>query len=638
MPKTDLPEITRTAPLGKGALDEKARTATLAFSSESPIRDYSYLPPVILLHEPGAVDLQVIRDLGALLLNHDVSQILGAIQTAELSPVERVCRATVVFDRDEQGERAWQKVKSGSLRGVSVRYKPLEVRELEEGESWTSPGGKGHAGPVVIVTKWEVREISLTPLPADTAVGVGRTLGKEVEMPEWLLKTLKERGISIPDNPTDDQIRDLVTQALQDPSSPGKQTGAARELGQIAERTGLQELLPGWIERDITPDVARKEALEKLADAVPTTSNISVERDSRDRFKDAHTAGLLQRTGFYRPDDPDFKGVTPERTSLLDLAKRSLQRVGVSTSGPMDSMISRAVSHSVSDFPYLLENVLNKAIQVQYQEADSTFQRWCTVRDSYTLERAESRIIASEAPDLLETPEHMGVKEGSFSDGKQEITTRTYARRFSITRQAIVNDDLSFFETVGRALAMAGRRLPNDLVYDLLALNSGAGPAMRDSNNLFDSSNHGNVGTAGALAIGTLGEARKLLRLQTGPNGAVLNIPARVLLVPAALETTAEQLVSDLVIPNAAANLSTDFIRNLEVVADARLDAISATGYYLMAGSAYPIIEVDFLDGKRTPILIREEYSNVLGVSWTAILDVGAGALDWRGAVRNAGA
>lgn len=647
--------IERSATLERETLNEKDRSARLAFSSEAPIRDFSWLPPIVLLHEPQAADLAWLRTSGALLVNHDVDQIVGGVTEATIDPAERKGRALVRFDDDADGERAWKKVKSGSLRGVSVRFSPLESRELEEGEAWTSPGGRTFRGPVIVVDKWEPREVSLTPIPADTGVGVGRGKRKDSIMPEWLRKLLVERGVAT-DGLTEDQARAELERLLGEPPDPERggtpPAVDAQGLAAVARTAQMEDRLADWISRGLSPDQARQEALSAMARSVPRGSTVQraqqyveVGREAGEKFADAHVAGLLQRSGFYRPQDPQWKDTEPERCSLLELAKRCAKRSWRGEGRPFrgltdsDIVAQACRAHTTSDFSAILENVLRKTVAVSYEEAESTYDRWCKVSESYSF-RSESRVIFSEAPDLKETPESMPVEEGSFSDAKQTFLTKTYARKFSISRQAIINDDLSIFEGTAAALGLAGRRLPNDLAYDQLALNSGKGPTMRDSTALFDSTAHSNEGTGGALALGTLAELRKLLRLQTGPgsDSAPLNVPGKILLVPAALETTAESLISSIVVPNVAANLSVEWIKNLQVVSDARLDSISAGAYYVLAGPAFPILELAFLSGRRYPTIEQDDTGDVLGVQWKAYLDVGVCPIDWRGGARNAGA
>lgn len=163
----------RSVELDRATIDDKARSVELSFSSETPVS--RWFGAEVLWHDSEAVDLSRIQGLGSVLMNHDPSRIVGRPENIRIE--RKRGRATIVFDEDEDGEKAFSKVKSGSLRGVSVGYIVSKFKELQEGETW-----RGFAGPAYIATRWQPVEISLTPIPADSSVGVGRSMeGIEIE-------------------------------------------------------------------------------------------------------------------------------------------------------------------------------------------------------------------------------------------------------------------------------------------------------------------------------------------------------------------------------------------------------------------------------------------------------------------------
>lgn len=157
------------------AIDEDKRSVDVSFSSETPVQRFEWEPPDILLHGPDNVDLSTLDNLGSILMNH---QPRGPGQPVEIvgkptnNRIEnRRGMTTIVFDDDEEGNRAFLKVKSGSLRGISVGAAVTAVTEVKVGETI-----EGFDGPVNLAVKWKPHEISLTPIPADTSVGVERSL------------------------------------------------------------------------------------------------------------------------------------------------------------------------------------------------------------------------------------------------------------------------------------------------------------------------------------------------------------------------------------------------------------------------------------------------------------------------------
>lgn len=143
------------------------RKFTLSFSSEEPYERWWGIE--ILDHAPGAVDLSRLNDIGCLLFNHNRDVVLGKVNRAWIENNRGY--AEVEFDTDEQAEVIYQKVRSGTLKGVSVGYRIDSLEEVQAGK--TSADGR-FTGPAEIARKWWPFEISIVSVPADGTVGVGR--------------------------------------------------------------------------------------------------------------------------------------------------------------------------------------------------------------------------------------------------------------------------------------------------------------------------------------------------------------------------------------------------------------------------------------------------------------------------------
>ena len=158
--------------LDRAALDEKTRTVPISFSSEEPIP--RWFGNEILLHGRDNVDLSHLKRTGATLFNHDPGRIVGPLTKVRLEGKRGM--AVIGFDDDEEGNRAMAKVKSGSLRGVSVGYRVLKFREVLRDEVWN-----GYEGPADVALRWMPYEVTLTPIPADASVGVGRSATRSLD-------------------------------------------------------------------------------------------------------------------------------------------------------------------------------------------------------------------------------------------------------------------------------------------------------------------------------------------------------------------------------------------------------------------------------------------------------------------------
>ncbi len=156
--------------------DGNERKFILSFSSEEPYERWFGLE--ILDHAPEAVDLQRINEIGCLLFNHNRDAVIGKVNRAWLEGSRGM--AEVEFDTDEQSEIIFQKVKSGTLKGVSVGYRIDSLEEVQAGK--TSTDGR-FTGPCEIARKWWPFEISIVSVPADATVGVGREAGQPENIP-----------------------------------------------------------------------------------------------------------------------------------------------------------------------------------------------------------------------------------------------------------------------------------------------------------------------------------------------------------------------------------------------------------------------------------------------------------------------
>ena len=111
------------------------------------------------------------------------------------------------------------------------------------------------------------------------------------------------------------------------------------------------------------------------------------------------------------------------------------------------------------------------------------------------------------------------------------------------------------------------------------------------------------------------------------------------MIVPAALELKAEQLVAQNLVPAATSSVVPQSIRTLAPISEPRLDAASATAWYLAASpNQIDTIEYAYLEGQQGAYIETRNGFDVDGVEIKCRLDFGAKAIDWRGLYKNPGA
>lgn len=351
-------------------------------------------------------------------------------------------------------------------------------------------------------------------------------------------------------------------------------------------------------------------------------------------FKGACVQSLLIRAGV-RVQDPSPLVRDVERMNITAMAENILSMHGKRSSGMGRAEIIKAAL-TTSDFPELLSNTAGKAMALGYENEPATHAIWTAEKEVADF-KEKSFAALSEAPGLLEVPEGAEYKNGIFGEGAEKFSIKTFGRILEITRQALINDDLTAFTQMPAAFGSSARRKEADMVYEKL---TGA-TVLSDGNALFDAA-HGNLAAAGAaLSVESLGAARAAMRRQKGIQGVgYIDPQPRFLIVPVALESKAESILNSLVLSGATNDANNlQWIRNLTLVADPRLDDVSVTAWYVAASPAQiDTIVRAYLSGQPRPYYEEQEEfrKDVMGVKCR--LDFGCGVIDYRGLYKNPGA
>ena len=111
--------------------EQDSRRRTISFSSEEPYRRWFGLE--ILDHADNAVDLSRLNDVGVLLFNHKTDIVVGKVLRAWVENHRGMVE--VEFDTDEEAEKIFGKVKSGTLKTTSVRYAVDAWEEVVAGKT-----------------------------------------------------------------------------------------------------------------------------------------------------------------------------------------------------------------------------------------------------------------------------------------------------------------------------------------------------------------------------------------------------------------------------------------------------------------------------------------------------------------------
>ena len=326
--------------------------------------------------------------------------------------------------------------------------------------------------------------------------------------------------------------------------------------------------------------------------------------------------------------------------TLRELARASLadRGVGVSAYNPLQ-MVGMAFTHDSSDFGNILMDVAHKSLLQGWEGSEETFHLW-TKKGELSDFKPGARVGLGEFPALREVRPGAEYKHITVSDRAESIQLATYGEIFSITRQAIINDDMSVLKEIPMKMGMAAKATIGDLVYAVLTgstkMRGGKALFHGDRKNLF-------TGAGSALSIESLSAAKQATALQKGNvdgKARALNIRPAYVLTPIALEDKANQIIRSASVPNANVNAGIDNpIRNFAtVIGEARLDDASSTGWYLAAKQGTDTIEVAYLNGVETPFMDQTEGFTSDGIATKVRIDAGVAASDYRGLNSSTGA
>lgn len=400
------------------------------------------------------------------------------------------------------------------------------------------------------------------------------------------------------------------------------------------QREGISDLLIDSLsDPTASIDSVRARALELVGqDTTPSASHVEMGADETDKFRAGVSQAIMARAGLAQMD-----GANPYRgLNLREIARTCAQRAGHNTGGMDVRQVVATAFTSTSDFPNVLANTAQAALLKGYEESTETFPQFTSV-GTLTDFKETTKAGLGLFSDLDEVPEGGEYKYGTFGDHGAKIKLATYGKLFAITRQAIINDDMGAFTDVPRKMGRAAKRTIGNLVFAVLTENAN----MADGNKLFSAA-HNNLLTGSDITTDSV-EAMAAAMAKQKMDGHPINVPLAKLIVPVALRGTANAVrQSQYAVGGSGAKNQTvaNTVRDtFEVIADARLDASSAKGWYGVAdANLYDVIEVSYLDGQQAPYLEQKDGWDVDGTEFKVRIDAGVHAFDYRGLASNPGA
>ncbi len=701
---------------------DEARSVDSVISTETPVMmpDWArmeMIPEVLLA---AGAEFPKSRQV-PFLDSHNRSTVKDQLGSARSIVVgDNSLSATLFFSRGGNAEDAMQSVRDGHITDVSVGYDVLKRTFIPTGETKTIKG-REFQGPMNVVTKWRLREVSLTPIGADAqaklrgldpAAVVFRSPNEKefFEMNRELRAMLEARGMSA--NLTDEEAQrwlidnaDKIGQPKEEERTTAPATlPTAGDLAKLvadatraavaavaAERkifeTEVRDLcelsdLPGEFDAcrsmDDLASVRKhiKETKVRNTETIPygvSVRHVSsgferLEVDLRSALtmtacRNALNGDSAKMEKYYPAAQRSKAAENFRHATLFDMATEYVRSRGIQTLGLTRDQIAicamfgpekagirvapgGAAYHGTGSFTNITLDAVNKSAMIGFDEVPATWRGPMKQGQSATDFKNIHRMQLGAIPNLPIWSDSVRPDMASMADSKGTYAVECRSIGIDFGYKLIVNDDMSALTSTPRKLGDAAARTVNAIAWSQITSN----PTMRDAAALFSAVTglrfRSNLSTGAATpttaAIGAMKALMRLMRGENTPEGTespdILNLTPRYLVVPAALETTAEVLINSTFDPASTGAATFNPNNRLALVVEPLLDAASATAFYLFSDpSRVETVEVTFLAGQETPQVREVRDEHTLASTYYVLQSVAAKALEHRGIQKHNG-
>lgn len=573
---------TRSATIAPATLNRDEGTVDVVLSTGAAVQRAGYVERLAI--DPAAVTVAARLPVLDSHRQTSITDVKGRVENVRFEAGQITATLRI------SDPAALAAIERGDVTGVSIGY-----RVSKWNDSTDASGQR-----VRTAARWTLIEASLVPIPADPAALIrSQTLPLDQNTPD--AATIETRAA----------IRSIATTAGLDSAWADSQIDAGA---------------------DVT--AARAAAFDAMAQRSAQPIRTATVGASHDDPAAIHARQVEALSARMMGSAPTEAARPFMQMGLADYAREALHRsgtVGVAMMG-REELLQRAM-HTVSDFPELLTGAGNRVLADAYRRAESPIKQIARQRTAADF-RPLSTLKIGNFTKLEKVTEAGEIKALSTAEAKEGYSLETFGGIFSLSRKAIVNDDLNAFARWGEMMGAASAETEAGQLLALLTANAGAGVNMADGKSLFHA-DHGNTATAAALSEASLSAARQAMRTQKLMDGTTpVNVTPRFLIVSPELETAAEKLLTSI-----QATTTADvnpFGGKLTVLVEPRL---TGKGWYIFGDPATaPVLEYAYLSSAQGPQLSSRDGWETLGREFRVTLDFGAGATDHRGAYRNAGA
>ena len=602
-----------------GEVDEATRTAKFTFMTEAPCDNW--FVPESCLCEKENCDLKRFKNgVMPLLFNHKRDSVIGRIANVTFENKRAIAEA--VFDKDEESDKIFQKILSGSLKGVSVGYVRLHTVRVNSGSEYK---GVKYKETTDVTDKWQPYEVSIVSCPADPDCGIGRELNEDMEIKESEEKAMENTK---PNVAAQDNGQVANEAMLAERSRTAEIYAVCRQFNVESEK------VESYIKEAKTVDAVRKAILDDMAEKAKP-AKVTVTEDAGDKMIERAVDGLALHYGIISDKDA-CKGADEYRSGSLRSIAEDCLIAGGKSERELRHMTSHEVfeemfnSHSramgTEQFAAVVDNFANKAMLKGYKERPVTFTNLVSKGSNKDFKPTyKYRLGLDGVPEVM-PPESSEFKYQSMKDERVSASIATYGKAISFTREIFINDDLGMVVKAIRNQAAGFRRLQEQMFYTLLTTGI-----------TYNTTTHKNL-AANNLTISLKGyaEVRTLMRKQQdAEKKGYVGVFPKFVVASDEYAYKHEQLLVSIADPASSNSGVANVMRDkMQLITSPYL---TGAAYYVVANPAeLEGIEYTTLNNVDRPYSRTVIPQNHLGIDYQFWMDFGFNLIDYRAFAKNA--
>ena len=560
--------------------------------------------------EDNAIPILCLHD------SHDIDAICGQAKKVKCEGSSLIVDAEFM-PVSETAKKVHELAKAGFKFQASVGISPSDVLYIDKDKK-AMLNGTEVEGECYIVRAGVLNEVSIVPLGADNSTATAIAAASQPK---------KEESIMDPKKTPVEAAKPAEAVTVEAAANAERERVASViEACKGHEDIMAKAVKEGWSADRAELECLRAEKADALKNERPSAPSI-IDLNAA-APKDAKTVAAAACMGAAMGDEvlaKQFKGVDLDAAHDLGVNRLSdvFAAFGYNYRPGDNASMTKAIkaAFSTADIPNVLSNVAHKFVLAGFGAVGEDWRkvsRAIPVTD-FKAVKGVRLVMGGVLKPLSKGGELQHV---SLSDESRDLAAATKGSIVGITREDLINDDLGVLSMIPERFGQMAARTINKDVFGAVSRTAG---------------DYG-ANTSGALNVANLATAYQLALGITDTNGDYLGaMPNVILASPSNYLSALNIYQSEQITGTSSEKGKNNVMRGLLAPITSQFLG-SGTAYWLF-NSAFPLVDVAFLNGRTTPVVETAEADfNQLGIQMRCYFDYGAAAGELKAAVYSTGA